>query len=61
MYMAGEGLTPDLVVISTARRAQETWYQMRDAFDPRIAQQFQSRVYGASSDALVGKIGRAHV
>jgi phosphohistidine phosphatase len=53
-HMAGEGLAPDLVVISTARRAQETWHQMRDAFDPRIAQQFQSRVYGASSDALVG-------
>ena len=52
-HMAGEGMIPDLVVISTARRAQETWHQMRDAFDPGIAQQFQSRVYDASSDALI--------
>jgi phosphohistidine phosphatase len=35
--MAGDGLAPDLALVSPARRATETWIAARDAFPPARA------------------------
>jgi phosphohistidine phosphatase len=56
-YMAGEGLLPDLVVISTARRAQETWELARSAFARDILRHDEPRVYGATQPAILAVVG----
>ena len=58
-YMAHHGLTPDLVLVSPAKRAQETWALIAGAFakpPPRVSEE---RVYNASPEALVAVIGEA--
>ncbi len=47
IYMAEEGLLPDLVITSTARRARETWELVRAAFARDIAQNREPRFYDA--------------
>lgn len=55
-YMAEEGLIPDLAVVSTARRTQETWELARPAFTIDIAQQDERRIYEAPSSAILDVI-----
>jgi phosphohistidine phosphatase len=56
-YMAHHGLVPDLALVSTAKRAQETWALIATAFakPPRLAS--DERIYNAGPEALVGIIG----
>ena len=56
-YMADEGLVPDLAVISTARRARETWRLVRPAFARDIVQHDEPRLYKASAGAIQAVIG----
>ena len=56
-YMADEALVPDLAVVSTARRARETWRLVRPAFDRDIVQHDEPRVYEASASAIRDVIG----
>lgn len=52
-YMGHHGLEPDLVIVSTARRTQETWELLRPALSNAPAQQNDARIYEASpSDIL---------
>jgi phosphohistidine phosphatase len=51
--MADEGLRPDLAVVSTARRAQETWELARPAFVEDVVQHNERRVYQASASAIL--------
>ena len=52
-YMADQGLMPDLAIVSTARRTQETWELLRPAFSSDITQQNDARIYEAlPSDIL---------
>jgi phosphohistidine phosphatase len=52
-YMGHHGLEPDLVIVSTARRTQETWELLRPAFSNAPAQQNEGRIYEAlPSDIL---------
>lgn len=55
-YMAEEGLVPDLAIISTARRAQETWELARPAFVAEIFQRNERRIYEAPASAILDVI-----
>ncbi len=57
-YLSAEGLIPDLVLCSTARRAQETW----DLVAPELGQEVPVRIskglYAVSSAALLAALRR---
>lgn len=51
-YMAAEGLTPDLALVSPARRARETW----DLVKPKLGgvpEQLEARIYDATAARLL--------
>ena len=52
-YMAGHGLTPDLAICSSARRARETWDLAAEAYraSPRTA--YDKRVYDLAAGGLL--------
>src|SRR5690606_4834292 len=47
-YMAGQGLIPDSAIVSTARRAQDTWKLVLSAFAVEPSQKNESRIYEAA-------------
>ena len=51
-YMARHGLTPDLALVSPAKRAQETWALLAPAFAkaPRLFN--EEHIYNATTEAL---------
>ncbi|MCQ9618092.1 histidine phosphatase family protein [Paenalcaligenes niemegkensis] len=51
-YMAKEGLVPDLAIVSTSRRTQETWQLVQPAFASHIDQRNDPRIYEASVDDI---------
>lgn len=55
-HMVAQGLLPDLAIISTARRTQETWDLARPAFVTTIAQQNEDRIYESSVGAILDVI-----
>ena len=52
-YMVHHGLTPDLVLCSTATRARETWELVANAFIHKPAVLLEERLYEASAGALL--------
>lgn len=52
-YMAAHGLVPDLAVVSTARRTQDTWQIALPAFKGPIAQINEPRIYESTVDDLL--------
>jgi phosphohistidine phosphatase len=52
-YMAGQKLAPDLAIVSTARRAQETWQFLQPAFSVKIARRNDARLYEASAHDIL--------
>jgi phosphohistidine phosphatase len=55
-YMADHGLVPELAVVSTARRAQETWRLAADALGRGVPQKDEKRIYEAGSAAILDVI-----
>lgn len=55
-YMAGQGLLPDLAVVSTARRAQETWKLASANFAMVPTARPERRLYDATADDLLAVI-----
>src|SRR5437764_7901080 len=55
-YMAHHALVPDLVLVSTATRARDTWALVADAFDrpPRVL--YDQRLYETGPDAILDVI-----
>lgn len=53
IYMAGKGLMPDLAIVSTARRARETWKLVRPAFEHDISRRKEPRIYDASAKSIL--------
>ena len=51
-YLTDEGLTPDLVLVSTARRARETFHLARAAL-AEVASRPEPTIYEASADQLL--------
>jgi phosphohistidine phosphatase len=47
-----KGLLPDLALVSTACRAQETWQAVSSAFDRRVPARNEPRLYEATSRGL---------
>ena len=58
-YMAEEGLLPDLAIVSTAHRAQQTWELARSAFRREIKQRDEKRIYEASVQAIFDVVRKA--
>jgi phosphohistidine phosphatase len=52
-YMAHHGLRPDKVLVSTARRARETWELAASAFGKDIDVSYDDRLYEANPKALL--------
>ena len=52
-YMADEALLPDLTIVSTARRARESWELVRPAFAQDIVEHDEPRIYEASASAIL--------
>jgi phosphohistidine phosphatase len=52
-YMADEALVADLAVVSTARRARESWELIRPAFGQDIVEHDEPRIYEASAGTIV--------
>lgn len=52
-YMAAHGLVPELAVVSTAKRTQETWQIALPAFKAPIPQTDEPRIYESSPDDLL--------
>jgi phosphohistidine phosphatase len=51
-YMVHHGLTPDLVLCSTATRARETWDLVAKAFAAKPPAIYEDRLYQANASAL---------
>ena len=56
-YMADQALVPDLAIVSTARRARETWRLVGPAFVRDIVRLDEPRIYEASASAILDMIG----
>jgi phosphohistidine phosphatase len=52
-YMAHHGLKPDKVLVSTARRARETWDLVAPAFGQKLDVSVDERLYEANPKALL--------
>jgi phosphohistidine phosphatase len=52
VYMVHHGLTPDLVLCSTATRARETWDLVAKAFAAKPPAIYEDRLYEANAGAL---------
>jgi phosphohistidine phosphatase len=55
-YMAAQGLAPDLAIVSTARRAQETWALAGAAFPQEIMRRDEQRIYESSAQTILSVI-----
>lgn len=56
--LAREGLTPDLVLVSCARRTQETWDCLSAAF-PKARARVRDDLYNATAEEIVAEISAA--
>jgi phosphohistidine phosphatase len=54
--MAREGLVPDLAIVSSARRAQETWGLVRQAFAGNLHYRGEPRIYEATAEAILASV-----
>lgn len=52
-YLAGELIIPDLAIVSTARRTQETWRLFSEAFNETIPRIDEPLIYAAGVEAIL--------
>ena len=52
-YIAAQGLLPDLVIVSTATRTQQTWADAATAGEISVPRSDESRVYESSAGDLL--------
>lgn len=57
-WMAENEVTPDLVLVSTAKRTRETWSLMKPALRPAPEVGFEDGLYLASADELLDRVRR---
>src|SRR3954451_9727604 len=55
-YMADQELVPDLAVVSTARRAQETWALAAQALGTDVPRREEGRIYEAGPAAILDTV-----
>ena len=58
-YMASHGLKPDRVLVSPAKRAQETWKHVAAALKPAPAATMVEKLYDATPHAILAAIKEA--
>src|SRR3546814_7976227 len=58
-YKASEGLIPDRVIVSTAKRTQETWELFAPVVPPDIRKGNDARIYEAPKDNILNVIREA--
>jgi phosphohistidine phosphatase len=58
-WLRGQGLVPDLVLCSTARRARQTWQQVAARLQKAVRVREDPRLYGAGSGELLDIIRAA--
>ena len=56
-YMAKHGLVPDLALVSPAKRAQETWTLLVEAFAKAPKVTNEERIYNADAEKLMALVG----
>jgi phosphohistidine phosphatase len=56
-YMARHGLAPDLALVSPARRAEQTWELVAEAFAKPPRRVEDERIYNANPERLLALIG----
>lgn len=57
-WMAENGVAPELVLVSTARRCRETWAAMQAEFASRPAVEFEAGLYLAAAGDLLARLRR---
>ncbi|MQW86615.1 SixA phosphatase family protein [Sinorhizobium saheli] len=57
-FMARQGLIPDLALVSTARRAQETWALVAEALPQAVAARDAVGIYEVSASAMMDVVRR---
>lgn len=57
-YLAAEALLPDLVLVSTARRTQETWELVRPTLGKAVRHRDEPQLYEASARAILAIVRR---
>lgn len=55
-YLAKRRLAPDLVLVSPARRTQDTWSLVRKLLPETTVARTETRIYGASAETLLAVI-----
>jgi phosphohistidine phosphatase len=55
-YIARHGLNPDAVIVSTARRARETWERLAPALSNPPQATFEDRLYNAGTEAILAVV-----
>ena len=55
-HLDAEGLGPELVLCSSARRTRETLARIAPEFDPRAAVEVEGGLYAASADELLERL-----
>ena len=56
VYLAQEGLLPELAVVSTARRTRTTWDQVRQKLPQVTPVEFEPKIYEARPEAILDVI-----
>ena len=56
-FLEAEGIRPDLVLCSPARRTRETLERVEAAFGVRVETRLEERLYGASEAELLARLG----
>jgi phosphohistidine phosphatase len=57
-HLAADGMAPDLVLCSTARRTVETWQGIAPAFPPETLVEMSADLYGATAGELCEHLRR---
>lgn len=52
-YLVAQQLKPELAIVSSAIRTQQTWTHLSDAFDTQVKKITEERIYEASVDNIV--------
>ena len=55
-YLAGHGLIPDLVAVSTSRRTRETWEHVAATLAASPPVSFEERLYNAGTEAILAVV-----
>jgi len=59
LHVEKAGISPQLVLCSSALRAVQTWESVRDGLPDDVRQEIDDTLYGASSESLLARLNEA--